>query len=75
MNEGQVKPLLFPTYPPPVITHPTGMPVAHPKQAAFLMKAIKSVGKIASRSMPKHSRKSLRNSQSIHIKHKKIGYL
>lgn len=74
MNEGEVKPVLFPTYAPPV-TNPTGIPVAHPKQAAFLMKAIKSVGKLTSRTMPKHGKKSLRHSQSVRIKHRKIGYL
>lgn len=68
MTDDQPTPQ-FPNYSPPT----KGIPVAHPKQASVLMKAIKVVGKISSR--PKsRSRSGLKARDTVPIKHKKRFY-
>ncbi len=64
--DGQPQRILFPTYQAPVL-NPTGIPVAHPKTAAFLLKAAKSLGKLA---MPR-MKKGLQSRQSVKIRKRK----
>ena len=59
----------FPNYQPP-----QGLPVAHPKQAAVLMKQVSRMFKPKLKAPSRRKGKGLKSDQDVHITQKRVAY-
>jgi len=72
VNQAALVPPQFPHYAPP-----QGIPpAAHPKQAAVLMKAVKSMARVMGRKLPgaKSQKRGLTSRDTVNIKRRKVKF-